>query len=940
MTRWPDGTVTFLFTDIEGSTHLWETEPDAMRVALARHDALLHGAIGASGGHVFKTVGDAFCAAFATAPDALTAALGIQRVLARETWRTRSPIRVRIALHTGAAETRGRDFFGPPLNRVARLLAAAHGGQTLLSQATCELARDALPPGAALHDLGAHKLKDLARPEQVFEVLHPDLPSGFPPIKSLSTHPNNLPHQVSTFIGREREIGEIEALLAKARLVTLTGAGGSGKTRLSLQVAAEMLEQFSDGAWFVELAGLSDRELVARTVATVLGLQESPGQPIVETIKEHVGTKRLLLVLDNCEHVLDASAAIVDSVIQHCPHVRVLASSREALGLAGEQVYRVPSLSLPDRKRTPTPEALSQFEAVKLFIDRALLVREDFAVTNRNAPALASICFHLDGIPLAIELAAARVRSLSVEEIESRLGQRFQLLTGGSRTALPRQQTLRSLVDWSYDLLSAAEQRLLQRLSAFAGGWTLHAAEAVCSGDDVPEQEIVNLLTSLTDKSLVVAEHAGARTRYRLLETLRQYAREKLEAARGGEALRRRYVEYFLALAKEAEPNLWGPEQAHWFGRLEEEHENLRASLEWSAADTQSVTSLLFCRALQQFWWTHGYLTEGRDWCERILAVSAVDRQSQEWADVVNAAGSLAAHLGDYAHCRKRYLESIAIRRHLGDRRGVARALNNLGVVAHDQGEYEYAQSLHEECLSILRDIGDLHGMASALSNLGNLATEHGDFAKARVLYDESLVISRQLRNSGTIANALLNMGTACYYQGDWSSARTRYRESLAIARELGDRPTIAEAQNALAAVECECGNFAATRAPFVECFGVLAEVSERRVATFALETLAAVVGAVGDPSRAVRMWSAASALRKSTGLPMPKHEIARYDRCIAAARESLADAETFDRAWSEGQAMTYAQAIELAVAVASGLPGPSEASQPSSPLAGESPDP
>ena len=463
-----------------------------------------------------------------------------------------------MALHTGLAQERDSDYFGPVLNRVARLLSSGHGAQTLLSVVTQELARDTLPAGVSLLDLGAHRLKDLDRPEHVYQLGHPQLSAAFPPLKTLENVPNNLPQQVTSFVGREKELTEVRERLAKTRLLTLTGAGGSGKSRLSLQAAADLLDTYPDGVWLVELAPLADPNLVASTVASVLSVKEEAGKPINTTLMESLKTKKLLL-LDNCEHVLDASAKLADAVIRNCPDVKILATSREGLGIAGESTYRVPSLSLPDPKQAQTAESLSHFEAVQLFIERALQTQPTFAVTNANAPALASIRFRLDGIPLAIELAAARARSLSVEDINTKLDQRSRLLTGGSRTALPRQQTLRSLIDWSYDLLSPAEKALLCRLSVFAGGWMLESAEAVCAGDDVEDWEILDFLTSLCDKSLAVAEPSGTTTRCRLLETVRQFARDRLLESGDGEAFRDKHLTFFLALAEGTEPRRLTP---------------------------------------------------------------------------------------------------------------------------------------------------------------------------------------------------------------------------------------------------------------------------------------------------------------------------------------------------------------------------------------------
>jgi class 3 adenylate cyclase len=480
----PTGTVTFLFTDIEGSTRLWEEQPEAMRVALVRHDELMHAAIEHNGGHVFKTMGDAFCSAFHTAPEALDAALDAQLALCSEVWPKLISIKVRMALHTGVAEGRDGDYFGQPLNRVARLLSAGHGGQVLLSLATQEIIQHTFPSTIQLLAMGEYRLRDLNRPETIFQLIHPDLPNQFPPLKTLDHLTNNLPQQLTSFIGREREIAEIKALLVKTRVLTLTGSAGCGKTRLSLQVAADVLDQYPDGVWFVELAPLVDLALAPQVVASTLGLREQAGKTIVATLTDHLKSRHLLLVLDNCEHLLTACAHLCDVLLRSCPHLTVLASSREGLNIAGEQTYRVPSLSLPNPKARLTLEQVGQYEAVRLFIERATSSKADFAVTHGSAPTLAAVCQQLDGIPLAIELAAARVRSLSVEEINTRLDNRFRLLTGGSKTALPRHQTLRALIDWSYDLLSEQERLLLGRLSVFAGGWTLEAAEQVCSDPD------------------------------------------------------------------------------------------------------------------------------------------------------------------------------------------------------------------------------------------------------------------------------------------------------------------------------------------------------------------------------------------------------------------------------------------------------------------------
>ncbi|WP_309721132.1 tetratricopeptide repeat protein [Armatimonas sp.] len=858
----PEGTVTFLFTDIEGSTKLWEAHPEAMQIALARHDALLRESIENANGYVFKTVGDAFCAAFTTATDALEATLAAQLALLVEPWPEQTLIKVRMALHTGAAESRDDDYFGQSLNRVARLLATGHGGQTILTQVTQELVRDTLPAQATLHDLGTHRLKDLARPEQIYQLQHPGLTSNFPVLKSLSTHPNNLPQQVTSFIGREKELAEVESLLEKTRLLTLTGAGGSGKSRLSLQAAADLLERFPDGAWLVEFAPLADPNLVAQTLAGVLNLKEEPGKPITQSLVEHLKSKRLLLVLDNCEHLLDACAKLADTLIRQCLGVHILASSREALGIAGELTYRVPSLSLPDPKQVQTPESLSQYEAVQLFIERALFQQSTFAVTNANAPALASICHRLDGIPLAIELAAARVRSLSIEDINSKLDQRFRLLTGGSRTALPRQQTLRSLIDWSYDLLSEAEKTLLCRLSVFAGGWTLDSAESVCSGDVVEDWEVLDLLTSLCDKSLVVSEPSGSSTRYRLLETIRQYSRDRILESGEEAVFRGCHLSHFLALGESAEPLLTGADQMLWLDRLELEHDNLRAALEWSG---DSSSCLRLAGVIYRFWYVRGYFSEGCDRLSRALAEAAGADASLR-AKALNGVGLLTSSLGDYPAARLLYEQSLAIAREVGDRESTARALGNLGLVAVYQGDYPAARVYQEESLAIRREMGDRGGIARALLNLGMVPASQGDYPAARLLYEQSLAIARELGNQGVVTNALLNLGSLASFQGDYASARVYQEESLAIAREVGNRGGIANALNGLGDVASFQGDYASARVYQEESLVIAKELGDRGSIANALNGLGNVAFSQGDYGSARLLYEESLAIKREIG--------------------------------------------------------------------------
>ncbi len=879
-------TVTFLFTDVEGSTGLWEAHPDAMRPALARHDVLLRRAVERSGGHVFKTVGDAFYAAFAVAGAALEAALAAQTSLCAEPWGLPTPLLVRMALHTGACEERGGDYFGPPLNRVSRLVAAGHGGQILLSEATQALVRDSLPPGAALQDLGERRLKDLKGPQRVFQLLHPALPTDFAPLRSLDgpAPPNNLPQQTTSFIGRGGEVAEIKALMRKSRLVTLVGSGGAGKTRLSLRVAADLLAEGNDGVWLAELASLSDPSLLPQIVAQMLGIKEQGGRPIADTLTDALKTSHLLLILDNCEHMLPACAALASDLLRACPHVRLLASSREALNVAGEQTCRIPGLSLPDPKQAQTAGAVSRFEAVLLFAERAQAVQPSFAVTDSNAAAMAQICRQLDGIPLAIELAAARVRAMPVEQVMARLEDRFRLLTGGSRTALPRQQTLRALIDWSYDLLTNREKILLRRLSVFTGGWTMEAAEHVCSGGNVESAEVLDLLMGQVDKSLVVyEEQAGGTARYRLLETMRQYARDRLEESGEAETVRGRHAAWFLALAEEAEKEARGPEEAAWLRRLEAEHDNLRSSLFWYMRPAErsvagAAEGLRLAAALWWLWSVRGNHSEGRQWLDRALAKAAGLNGAAGAAPVraraLYGAGILASEQGDSGAARVLFEESLTIAREVGNRNGVAYSLLGLGLVAFRLGDHTQARALLEECLAVLRAQKDQTGITVSLNILGVVAERQGDPALARALHEESLAIARRLGNENGIAAALSNLGNVAFRQGNLAAARALLEECLTILRRLGGRLDTADS----------------------------------------LEGLAGVAHAQGRSSRAARLLGAATCLRETIGNPPTSAEQEELAGRVASVREALGT-EAFRSAWATGQGMDWEQTVDYALA-------------------------
>lgn len=909
----PVGTVTFLFTDIEGSSKLWEQYPEAMSAALAQHNALLRRVIETHKGYVFKLWGDAVYAAFDTASDALNAAIEAQRELVRHSWGELGPLRVRMALHTGAAEAHDGDYFGPTLNRCARLLSAAHGGQILLSAATEELVRDGLPQGVSLRSLGQHRLKDLQRPEHVFQVVHPELLTEFSLLRTLNAVPNNLPIQLTSFIGREREIKEVKELLQQTRLLTLTGSGGCGKTRLALQVAADLLEDYPDGIWFIDLSVLTDPALVPSTVAATLGIHEESGQPTLTTLAEAMRSRTLLLVLDNCEHVVGACAQLAETLLRTCTALRILVTSREALGIAGEVAWRVPSLSLPqphELARIDSLARITQYEAIRLFIERAEAASSEFRVTSHNIGAIVQICRRLDGIPLAIELAAARVKALSVEQIAARLDDRFRLLTGGSRTALPRQQTLRAMMDWSYELLNDRERMLFRRLSAFAGGFTLEAVEAVCVDDQIPSYEIIDLLTNLVSKSLVVFRDEEAR--YRLLETVRQYARDKLLETGEAARVRDRHRDWFLAFAERAGSALQGPDQALWLKRLETEHDNLRAALEWSSNDAE--TGLRLAGALWFFWYLRGYVSEGREWLRQSLERTG-HAPSPLRAKALYGASMLARAQDDYAQATALLEESLMLYRVLKDKHGVASVLGNLGVIAFARGDYARATKLHEESLEHFRELGDTVGIASALSELGNVAMYQNDIARAEELLEESLSLARAAQDDQGVALALRRLGAVLFQKGEYARAKALLQESLELYRGLGVVPGLASVLNALGMVALSEGD--AQRASTLLCESLIKyrDVGDKWHVALCLDRLARVAAAQGDWRRAAQLLGAEEALRETIGAPLPPSEHEGREETLRCAHERLGE-ELFAAAWADGYAMKLDHAIAFALKI------------------------
>ncbi|MBV9279724.1 MAG: tetratricopeptide repeat protein [Chloroflexi bacterium] len=907
------GILTFLLTDIEGSSALWERHPAAMRAALARHDALVDEVLTRHGGRQIRArgEGDSIFGVFTSPSAALAAACALQQALQVELWPAETPLRVRMGLHSGEVELREDGYYGVPANRAARIRSLAHGGQILLSQSTANLTRAALPAGASLRALGRHPLNGLAESEEVYQLCHPTLPAEFPPLLSPAAPRHNLPRQVDSFVGREQEQEKVRALLDRSPLVTLTGTGGVGKTRLALAVAAAAVDTYPDGVWLVELASLVDPSLVAQAVATVLGVREEPGRPLLATLEAHVRPRALLLVLDNCEHLISACAELSAALLRHCPGLRLLATSREAMAVAGETRFRVPALGVPDLARLPRPEQLSAIEAVDLFLQRAQSRRPDFALTAQNAPAVAQICARLDGLPLAIELAAARVGSMPVETIAARLDDRFRLLTGGSRTALPRHQTLHAAMDWNHDLLSAAEQALLRRLAVFAGGWTLGAAEAVCAGAGLASWEVLDLLAGLVNKSLVLLEERDGEARYRLLETVRQYGQEWLEATGEAAAVQEGHLAWYLALAEEAQPQLRGPKQVLWLARLKAEHDNLCEALGWCLREGgDAALGLRLAGALWRFWYTRGYLGEGQGWLERALASD--QGMPAPRATALNGAAALAISKGEYGRAAPLYEEALALWRALGDTRGVAESLGNLGNVMVHEGKYGQAAALHEEALALFRSLGHEEGVAQNLANLGAEAYMQGEYGRAAALHEEALSLRRTMGDSSGIANSVTYLGLVAYMQGEYGRAGALYEEALALRSTLGDRRGIAGGLLGLGNVSYMQGDYRRAAALYEESLLLSRDIGARDLVAGSLESLAWVAAARGQSQVAARLGGAAAALREVLGAPLWPDDWAGHDQAVRTMRTALGE-EAFAAVWAEGRALPLEQAIALA---------------------------
>jgi predicted ATPase/class 3 adenylate cyclase len=823
----PTGTVTFMFTDIEGSTHLLTQLGERFREVLEIHHRVLREAIAARGGLEVSTEGDAFFVVFPSASDAVAAAVDVQRSIANAAWPEGVEVGVRIGIHAGEAVLGGDDYTGVDVHRAARIMAAAHGGQIVSSESAHVLAERSAP-GISFRDLGEHRLRDLPEPEHLYQVLADGLPERFPALRSLDARPNNLPTPLTTFVGRRRELAEIREILGVSRMVTLTGPGGAGKTRLSLRVARELLPDHEDGVFFVPLASISDPTLVMPSVVEALGLPQSGGRPAVDQLIDHVRERQLLLVLDNLEQVVDAAGDIA-RLLAAGEGLRVLATSREPLGVQGEREFPVPPLEAPDPEHLPGLERFGQYEAVALFVERATTVSPRFAVTNENAPAVAEICGRLDGLPLAIELAAARVKILSPQEILRRLEDRLGFLTGGGRDRSDRQRTLRGAIAWSYDLLGPDERSVFASLAVFSRGFRLEAAEAVCGG--ALDGDIFDGVASLVNKSLLrQVESATGDSRFLMLETIREFAAERLEETTDAEDIRRRHAHYFLDLAQRAAPQLFGAEQAQWLSALAAEHDNFRAALSWAEGRGEVELAWRLAASLWRFWQMRGHLREGAERFRSVLSLPVEGADQEARADALEGAGGVVYWMGDWESAETYYAECLEIRRRIGDPKGIADAAYNLSF-------------LYTVPPEPLRDV-----------------------MRARPLLQEALGSYRTLEDRRGIANVQWAISNNHLVSGEWREAAAAAAEALQLFDELGDRFGAAWAAHSVGLNLIPLGDLAASRLHLRRAMGMFSEAGDLTGIGLVLYDFAALAATEKEFERAIRLRAAAAAIERQAG--------------------------------------------------------------------------
>jgi predicted ATPase/class 3 adenylate cyclase len=905
-------TFTFLFTDIQGSTALLRRLGEGHYAQLlADHHSLIRSGLSAHDGKEVDTQGDAFFAVFSSPRACMAATVEMQRALESHAWPAGEHVRVRMGVHTGEASKTAAGLVGLDVHRAARVAAVGYGGQVLLSETAAALVRDSLPPSASLKDLGVHRLKDLGRPERIFQLQAAGLQPEFPPLRSLDNPAlaNNLPIQLGTFVGRDRELSEVRELAQSSRLVTLTGAGGCGKTRLSLQLAAELLDGSRDGAWLVELAAVADEDAVVPAISQALGVAEQPGRPALETLLDALALQDVLVVLDNCEHLVGGCADAADAILRHCPRVQLIATSREPLEIGGETIYRVPPLSLPRPGETGLLGAESS-DAVALFVDRARAQGAGLVVDEQTAPLVVTICARLDGLPLAIELAAARLRSLSLRSLYDRLDQRFRLLTGGSRTALARQQTLRAAIDWSYSLLRRTEQSVLRRLSAFADSFDLDAAEAVCGFGDIDVFDIADLLGSLVDKSLVVAEPAGDSLRYRLLETIRQFAAERLAEVGDGEApaVEAAHCAHYLSLAEEAAPHLTGPEQGTWLARLDADQMNLRHAAAQAVRRPDGTAQILRMGVALRRWCITRTRTEIALAFLPVLDRPEARADPELFAAALLTAANLAAGSVDIAIAQRLAEQAVQLARELDASRLVSESLATLSFVCYLAGAAEPGVPAGQEAVVRARRLGDDVVLGESLTNY-LVWDAHLDPAQARALFAEAIACTR--RSGDYLYASYVNNQAGVYalHSGDIPAARGYLQEAIEAMQVIGDKGRHVAIN--MGWVLRQDGDPEGARASFESALRISRRSGERSGTAYATLGLACLAADAGDWHRAAILHGFAQAFLDSTGQPWEDLEAGYRLDSLGEIRAQLGQ-ERSELAYAEGMGLNYEQALDV----------------------------